>query len=148
MTKGEYRINVDFNPSGDDTVNRIKRAAADFIDMVEAIDGQASGEIARLKAQAQTTIEDAAMWAVKAATNKPMAGDTFQAAVAQGGLDHLDPFIIQIKEALGIFKAAKPINTHPVMWQYIMFVRQHLESKGFRPNDAQIETVLNQLGVV
>lgn len=72
-TKGEYRVGIDFNPSGDDLVARIKRAAADLIDMVDGIDA-ADGERARLKALAQTEIESAAMWAVKAATKKPMAG--------------------------------------------------------------------------
>ena len=79
MTKGEYRVGIDFNPSGDDTVGRIKRAAADLIDLVEKIPSTHSDtmgqvtqlpERARLKALAQTEIESAAMWAVKAATKK------------------------------------------------------------------------------
>lgn len=72
MTKGEYRVGIDFNPSNDDTVGRIKRAAADLIDFVEGIrdgePGEHAMEVRRLKALAQTHIEDAAMWAVKAAT--------------------------------------------------------------------------------
>ena len=80
MTKGEYRVGIDFNPSNDDTVGKIKRAAADLIDLIEsveshrpALDAEGSewsraNEIARLKSLAQTHIEDAAMWAVKAAT--------------------------------------------------------------------------------
>lgn len=73
MTKGEYRVGIDFNPSGDDLVGRIKRQAADLIDLVETIplppsaDGH-TAEVMRLKSLAQTHIEDAAMWAVKAAT--------------------------------------------------------------------------------
>jgi hypothetical protein len=70
-TKGEYRVGIDFNPSGDEMVNAIKRAAADAIDMIETIDDHGDGEIRRLKAEAQTCVEDAAMWAVKAATKKP-----------------------------------------------------------------------------
>ena len=70
-TKGEYRVGIDFNPSGDEMVNAIKRAAADAIDMIEGIADRGDGEIRRLKAQAQTCVEDAAMWAVKAATKKP-----------------------------------------------------------------------------
>lgn len=77
MTKGEYRVGINFNPSNDDTVGKIKRAAADLIDMIEMIpvptaDEQHRMEVMRLKALAQTHVEDAAMWAVKAAT-KPAA---------------------------------------------------------------------------
>ena len=88
MTKGEYRVGISFNPSGDDMVGQIKRAAANLIDLVESIEipvhhsdddeaataefhqaSQAS-EIRRLKALAQTDIETAAMHAVKAATKR------------------------------------------------------------------------------
>ena len=48
-------------------VNKIKRAAADLIDLVETIESR-NLEVGRLKALAMTHIEDAAMWAVKAAT--------------------------------------------------------------------------------
>jgi hypothetical protein len=80
MTKGEYRVGITFNPSGDDLVGQIKRKAADLIDLIGAIptrisdqhggetDGIREAEIMRLKALAQTAIEDGAMWAVKAAT--------------------------------------------------------------------------------
>lgn len=74
MTKGEFRVGIDFNPSGEDTVGQIKRAAADLIDLVSQIpsDGQTvlGNEKGRLKALAQTEIESAAMWAVKAATKR------------------------------------------------------------------------------
>lgn len=77
MTKGEYRVGINFNPSADDMVGKIKRAAADLIDLIEEIDcipksgdelGLHAGEKYRLKGLAQTEIESAAMWAVKAAT--------------------------------------------------------------------------------
>jgi hypothetical protein len=73
MTRGEYRVGIDFNPSADDRVGSIKRAAADLIDLVGAIPdgtdrGGAATEVARCKALAMTAIEEAAMWAVKAAT--------------------------------------------------------------------------------
>jgi hypothetical protein len=72
MTKGEYRVGINFNPSADDMVGKIKRAAADLIDTIELITASDGGdqynEVIRLKALAQTHIEDAAMWAVKAAT--------------------------------------------------------------------------------
>lgn len=66
MTIGEYRVGISFNPGGNKTVDQIKRAAADLIDLVESVPGE--GEVVRLKALAMTHIEDAAMWAVKAAT--------------------------------------------------------------------------------
>jgi hypothetical protein len=72
MTKGEYRVGINFNPSADDMVGKIKRAAADLIDLIESITANHGGdqynEVTRLKALAQTDIESAAMWAVKAAT--------------------------------------------------------------------------------
>lgn len=75
-TKGEYRVGVKFNPSQNSLVDRIKRASADLIDLIETIpattrdDGPRGPEVARLKALAQTAIEDGAMWAVKAATKE------------------------------------------------------------------------------
>jgi hypothetical protein len=81
MTKGEYRVGINFNPSGDDLVGQIKRQAADLIDLIEDIgvhqgngyDGARVTEVQRLKALAQTEIESAAMWAVKAATKPASA---------------------------------------------------------------------------
>jgi hypothetical protein len=72
MTKGEYRVNVDFNPLGDPTVTTIKALAAGLIDCIEEIPTSAGPEVGRLKALAQTHIETAAMYGVKAATKKPM----------------------------------------------------------------------------
>ena len=72
MTKGEYRVGINFNPSNDDMVGQIKRKSADLIDLIESIpnDGETDQyiEVSRLKALAQTHLETAAMWAVKAAT--------------------------------------------------------------------------------
>lgn len=72
MTLGEYRIGIDFNPSGLPNVGAIKRAAADFIDLIVAVreSTYSTAERERLFALAMTHIEDAAMWAVKAATKK------------------------------------------------------------------------------
>ena len=70
-TKGEYRVGIGFNPSGDKMVDVIKRHAADLIDYIETIEDMDEGEVRRLKAEAQTGVEAAAMWAVKAATKKP-----------------------------------------------------------------------------
>lgn len=88
MTKGEYRVGINFNPSNDDTVGRIKRLAADLIDLIETVQVpwpeeptteeefkatfDLRDEVYRLKSLAQTNIEDGAMWAVKAATKRPM----------------------------------------------------------------------------
>lgn len=77
MTKGEYRVGITFNPSNNDIVGQIKRKAADLIDLIESVSvpdvdtlesARHSNEVTRLKALAQTAIEDGAMWAVKAAT--------------------------------------------------------------------------------
>jgi hypothetical protein len=73
MTKGEYRVGINFNPSADDHVGQIKRMAADLIDYIEKIEPMSNSaasmaEVMRLKSLAQTAIEDGAMWAVKAAT--------------------------------------------------------------------------------
>lgn len=77
MTKGEYRVGIDFNPSADDLVGTIKRAASDLIDLISSIPVNPEKhnldqeEIWRLKALAETNVEEAAMWAVKAIT-KPV----------------------------------------------------------------------------
>ena len=78
---GQFRVGITFNPSGNERVNSIKQKAADLIDQLEnerpiikpdAImsDEQARlrNEINRLISLAQTHIEDAAMWGVKAVT--------------------------------------------------------------------------------
>lgn len=75
MTKGEMRVGVTFNPSGDPLVADLKAACARLIDLVDLIvdetnAGMPMPERRRLKAIAQTTAEEAAMWAVKAATKE------------------------------------------------------------------------------
>lgn len=70
LSKGEYRVGITFNPSNSGIVNHIKTAAAALIDIIEGIPTNDNGERARLKALAQTAIEDGAMWAVKAATKE------------------------------------------------------------------------------
>lgn len=69
-TKGEYRVGITFNPSASDVVAQIKQSAAALIDMIEEIPVDIP-EAGRLKALAQTAVEEAAMWAVKAATKRP-----------------------------------------------------------------------------
>ena len=81
MTPGEYRVDLTFNPSGDDRVTQIKRAAAALIDLIMSqpisdADADAelyrAAEVVRLNRLAVESIEVGAMWAVKAAT-KPAA---------------------------------------------------------------------------
>ena len=65
-------MRVKFNPSDNSTVGLIKQKSAELIDicekMKEQIPANPGGEIMRCLALAQTHYEDAAMWAVKAAT--------------------------------------------------------------------------------
>lgn len=90
-TKGMARVRISFNPSEKKEVDGLKLKGSKFIDEVEQIDegsvpetGKSdtphqieeaqkaaeyhAGEIRRLKSLAQTKIEEATMWAVKAAT--------------------------------------------------------------------------------
>lgn len=69
QTLGESRVRLGFNPSQNTTVDEIKRKTAELIDLCEQIKADAaSAEATRCCALAQTHYEDAAMWAVKAAT--------------------------------------------------------------------------------
>jgi hypothetical protein len=63
-TLGETRVRTTFNPGADGVVDQIKQKTAELIDLCETI----KSKDARLVALAQTHYEDAAMWAVKAAT--------------------------------------------------------------------------------
>ena len=84
LNKGEYRVGISFNPSGDSAVDFIKAKAASLIMDIDGIHNPGdsvqvgidvasahNGEVARLKALAMTAVEEAAMWAVKAITKKP-----------------------------------------------------------------------------
>lgn len=64
MTIGEDRVRTSFNPSADSVVDQIKQQTAKLIDLCETL----KSKDARLASLAQTHYEDAAMWAVKAAT--------------------------------------------------------------------------------
>ena len=73
MTIGEDRVRIKFNPGKYSLVEEIKRKSAELIDLCEqhkrgTTDAGADSEINRLWSLAQTHFEDAAMWAVKAAT--------------------------------------------------------------------------------
>lgn len=80
---GEKRVRTDFNVSGSSVADSIKQKTAELINDLQAIrndeaaktydksvyaKNEISGEKFRLISIAQTTYEEAAMWAVKAAT--------------------------------------------------------------------------------
>lgn len=63
---GEARVRTQFNPSKQDMVDEIKQTTAMLIDRCELL----KKKDPRLAALAQTAYEEAAMWAVKAATSE------------------------------------------------------------------------------
>jgi hypothetical protein len=69
MSLGSDRVRETFNPGGHELVNKIKRYTADLIDIcANERDKHDNPEEDRLWSLAMTHFEDAAMWAVKAAT--------------------------------------------------------------------------------
>jgi len=64
QTVGETRVRVSFNVSASDVVAQIKQKSAELIDLCETM----KAKDGRLASLAQTSYEEAAMWAVKAAT--------------------------------------------------------------------------------
>lgn len=64
LTVGESRVRTRFNPSNNDIVDEIKQRSAALIDIAEEL----KAKDGRLASLAQTAYEEAAMWAVKAAT--------------------------------------------------------------------------------
>jgi len=72
MSIGAQRVRESFNPSENNLVDKIKRYTADLIDLCEDLKNSAPEPVvkeqARLACLAQTAYEEAAMWAVKAAT--------------------------------------------------------------------------------
>ena len=78
LTLGEYRVGVTFNPSKSELVDAIKRQAAALLDLIDSIPTDVgladagheavNAERVRLKNIAAEYVENAAMWAVKAAT--------------------------------------------------------------------------------
>lgn len=61
---GEERVRTEFNPSNESIVDQIKQKSAELINICENLKEKDS----RLASLAQTDYENAAMWAVKAAT--------------------------------------------------------------------------------
>jgi len=67
MSLGEDRIRTSFNPSASGDVDLLKQKSAELVDLCERLREQ--GKDGRLIGLAQTSYEEAAMWAVKAATS-------------------------------------------------------------------------------
>ena len=63
-TLGEARVRTEFNVTNNSTIDLIKQKSAELINICETLK-EKDGRLASL---AQTTYEEAAMWAVKAAT--------------------------------------------------------------------------------
>lgn len=63
-TIGEQRVRAEFNPAQSDTVSQIKQKTAELINLCDEL----KAKDGRLASLAQTSYEEAAMWAVKAAT--------------------------------------------------------------------------------
>lgn len=68
MSLGEDRVRIKFNPSAVSAVDMIKQNTAKLIDLCGELERDGDGEVVRLCRLAQTAYEEAAMWAVKAAT--------------------------------------------------------------------------------
>lgn len=75
QTLGQQRVKAEFNPDKNELVDQIKNKSAELIDLLEGMrtltpEGNpndiVSGERMRLISLAQTSYEQAAMWAVKA----------------------------------------------------------------------------------
>lgn len=63
-TIGETRVRTSFNHSNDSIVDLLKQKSAELINLCD----QLKSKDGRLASLAQTAYEEAAMWAVKAAT--------------------------------------------------------------------------------
>ena len=73
-TLGEKRVRTDFNTTKSSLVDVLKEKSAELINIInrssenEEWDEETRGEWKRLKSLAMTSVEEASMWAVKAAT--------------------------------------------------------------------------------
>jgi hypothetical protein len=71
-TRGEYVVGVNFNPSNNPLVDKVKTLTAELIDLMDCEEiknlNMGNHEIGRLKDIAVERYEEAAMWAVKAIT--------------------------------------------------------------------------------
>lgn len=73
-TLGEKRVRVEFNVNNDEYIHLLKQKSAELINLIDQAanypgwEDETLREWLRLKALAMTSIEEGAMWAVKAAT--------------------------------------------------------------------------------
>lgn len=68
-TVGESRVRTSFNPSNNGHVDKLKKKFAELINMIEELKtSDMSPEKARTIALAQTELESAGHWAIKAVT--------------------------------------------------------------------------------
>ena len=71
QTFGQKAVGVNFNPSNDSKVDRIKQIMANAIDEINSLRSETeSSEVKRLSSVAITELQGAQMWAVKAITWK------------------------------------------------------------------------------
>lgn len=71
MTYGEKAVGLTFNPSNDETVDKVKKLYAEIIDICSNLRTEAGqGEKGRLLSVAITEAQTAQMWAVKGVTYK------------------------------------------------------------------------------
>lgn len=71
LTFGEKAVGLEFNPSGDSDVWKVKRHIADLIDELHIKRSESDNqEIKRMLSIAITDLQTAQMWAVKALTWK------------------------------------------------------------------------------
>lgn len=66
LTEGQWRVGVNFNPSGNADVDLVKTKAAELIDLIDKV-----GNDGRCTALAMNALEDGAMWCVKSITKQP-----------------------------------------------------------------------------
>lgn len=70
-TFGQKSVGINFNPSKDSKVDRLKQIYANAIDEINSLRNESeSGEVKRLCSIAITETQGSQMWAVKAATWK------------------------------------------------------------------------------
>lgn len=67
-TLGQKRVKAEFNPAKNDLVDQIKNKSAELIDLLQKMkeENTVSGEKSRLLSIAQTEVETACMYGVKA----------------------------------------------------------------------------------
>ena len=70
MTKGEQRLRIEFLSGNNDKVQNFKEKVAHLINDLEDERTETRSEKSRLINQAQTTLEEASMWIIKAITSK------------------------------------------------------------------------------